>query len=82
MGNLKLVQNQMVIDTREVADMMGLEHWEILRKLEGTNSGKGIIPILGDNNFVVTDYFIESTYTTGQNKTHKCYLCTKMGCEF
>lgn len=30
----------------------------------------------------VSDYFIESGYKVeGNNKTYKCYLCTKMGCE-
>jgi phage regulator Rha-like protein len=72
------------IDTREVAEMMGIEHKLILRKLDGTKDGKtkGIIPILRENNFVLSDYFIESTYKTeGNNKTYICYLCTKLGCE-
>lgn len=70
------------IDSREIAKMMQMEHWQILRKLEGTEDVKGIITILGDNNFVVSDYFIKSTYMSEQNKIMPCYLFTKLGCEF
>ena len=37
--------------------------------------------ILTDNDFVVSDYFIESTYKDASGKQNKCYECTKMGCE-
>lgn len=73
-----------VIDSREVADMMSKRHDAILRMIEGSKDGKdvGIKPILEKANFVVSDYFIESSYkTNGNNKNYKCYECTKMGCE-
>ncbi|EPY2274478.1 Rha family transcriptional regulator [Clostridium sporogenes] len=74
----------LTIDSREVAKMMGIDHWEILRKLDGSESAKmiGIIPTLTDNGIVVSDYFIPSTYKDGSGKENKCYLFTKMGCEF
>lgn len=76
-----------VIDSREVAEMMGKEHKEILQYLEGlkTKEGKvkvvGIIPTLEQSGDVhVANYFIESTYND-RGRIKKCYLVTKMGCE-
>lgn len=36
-----------------------MEHWKLLRKLNGTTKDIGIIPVLRDNDFVVSKYFIE-----------------------
>ena len=78
-----LIKNEVkTITSLEVAEMMEINHWEVLRKLEGNDKNKGIIPILGDNNFVVTDYFIKTTYLTEQNKEMPCYDVTKLGCDF
>lgn len=62
--------------------MLGIKHWEVLRKLNGTDKTKGIIPVLTDNKIVVSDYFIESNYKDPSGKENRCYLFTKMGCEF
>lgn len=37
--------------------------------------------VLGERNFTLTDFFIENTYTTNQNKVLPCYLLTKKGCD-
>lgn len=79
---LNLSNNELTIDSREVAEMMGINHWEVLRKLDGTDKVKGIIPILTDNKIVVSKYFIQSTYKDLSGKENKCYLCTKLGCDF
>ena len=76
------------ITTLEIAEMMELEHWQILRKLEGTKNQDGstkqvgIIQILTNNKIVVSDYFIPSTYKDASGKENKCYKVTKMGCDF
>lgn len=70
------------INSLEIAEMLGIEHWMLLRKLEGTQQKPGIIKILGDHNFVVTDYFIKDTYVTSQNKEMPCYQFTRLGCDF
>ncbi|MBY2242539.1 phage regulatory protein/antirepressor Ant [Clostridioides difficile] len=70
------------ITTLEIADMLEINHWEVLRKLEGTEKTKGIIDVLGSNNFVVTDYFIKTKYLSVQNKEMPCYKVTKLGCDF
>lgn len=80
--------NTNTITTVEVAEMMELEHWQILRKLEGTKNQDGstkqvgIIQILTNNKIVVSDYFIPSTYKDASGKENKCYKVTKMGCDF
>ena len=74
-----------VIDSREVARMMGKEHREILWYIEGRVKSNfqitGILPTLQKEQLIPTDYFIESSYTTVTNKREKCYLCTRMGCD-
>lgn len=74
--------NIKTIDSREIAEMLGIKHWEVLRKLDGTDKTKGIIPVLNDNKIVVVNYFIESSYKDKKGEVRKCYLFTKMGCEF
>ena len=74
-----------VIDSREVARMMGRTHAEILRYIEGTVNSKnnitGILPTLHGEQLTTTDYFIESSYTADNGLKYKCYLCTRMGCD-
>ena len=80
--------NTNTITTLEIAEKMELEHWQILRKLEGTKNQDGstkqvgIIQILTNNKIVVSDYFIPSTYKDASGKENKCYKVTKMGCDF
>ena len=72
-----------VIDSREVAEMLGKEHKEILWYIDGNEKRNiiGIIPVLKQSaDMHVDKYFIESEYND-RGRTKKCYLCTKMGCE-
>lgn len=75
------------ITTLEVAEMMEVEHWELLRKLDGRTKkdgghSKGYIEILTDNHLAVSDFFIPSTYRDASGKENKCYEVTKLGCDF
>ena len=72
-----------VIDSREVADMLGKSHSALMKDINGSKDGKsiGIIPTLLKSNFDLSKYFIESSYKDASGKTNKCYLVTKMGCE-
>lgn len=74
------------ITTLEIAEMMETEHWKVLRKLEGQEKSgkhiKGYIEILSDNEIVVSDFFIPSTYRDPSGKENKCYEVTKLGCDF
>ena len=72
-----------VIDSREVAEMMGKEHKEIMWYIDGNEKRNivGIRPTLEQSEDMhLANYFIESTYND-RGRTKKCYLCTKMGCE-
>ena len=72
-----------VIDSREVAEMMGKTHSKLLRDIEGDKTHIGIISILEQvGDLQVTDYFIQSNYKDVSNKTNKCYLCTMQGVKF
>ncbi len=78
MNNLR----KTTITTLEVAEMMETEHWKLLRKLDGDKRSEGIIKILADNNFVVSDFFIPSVYKDASGKENKCYEVTKLSCDF
>ena len=77
-----LIKKELTLDSREVANMMEINHWEILRKLEGNKDRKGYIEILTDNQMVVSEYFTKSSYKDGSGKENICYELTRMGCEF
>lgn len=70
------------ITSVEVAEMMEVKHYQILEKLEGTKTMKGIIPTLTNHKIMVSDYFQEDTYKDGSGKENKCYLFTKLGCDY
>lgn len=88
--NLSLIsaENINTIESTEIANMLELPHAELLKKLEGTKKldgtikQVGIIPILTKGNFPVSDYFIPSTYKDNSGKENKCYLFTRLGCDF
>ncbi len=73
---------QMTISSIEVAEMLGVEHYKIIRKLEGAKERKGYIQVLADAQMGVSDYFIEDSYKDNSGKTNKCYQFTKLGCDF
>lgn len=82
--NGEVINKNTTITTLEIADMLGMKHYKILEKLEGTKDGKtkGVIEVLTHHDFVVSDYFIPSTYQDASGKENKCYLVTKLGCDF
>jgi len=73
---------KLTIDSREIANMLEVPHKGILRKLGGAKDRKGYIQILAEHQMVPSDYFIPSTYKDESGKENKCYLFTKLGCEF
>lgn len=70
------------ITTLEVAEMMEVEHYKVLRKLEGDKERKGYVQVLTDSQMGVSDYFTPSTYKDASGKENKCYNVTKLGCDF
>ena len=67
---------QSTIDSREVAEMIGKEHNKLLRDIRVYKDQ------LGESNIGHTDFFMESSYNSSQNKIMPCYLVTRKGCEF
>ena len=67
---------QKFIDSREVAEMVGKQHNELLKDIRryAEQLGEGKIP--------QSDFFTVSTYVNSQNKKMPCYQVTKKGCEF
>ncbi|WP_078577358.1 phage antirepressor KilAC domain-containing protein [Salipaludibacillus agaradhaerens] len=65
---------KLVADSRDVAEMTGKEHSHLLRDINNYNQ------ILGKSNFGLSDFFIESYYSSG-TRNYKHYLLTKKGCD-
>ena len=64
------------ITSMEAAEWCGKDHAKLLRDI------RNYIAQLGEAKIGLTDFFKESNYVTGQNKTLPCFLVTKKGCEF
>lgn len=78
MTNLTIINqnNQLLVESREVAKLVGKEHKNLIRDI------KGYEKVLKDSsNLSSQDFFIESTYINSQNKTQPCYLLTRKGCD-
>ena len=73
---MRELRNGNTLTSNEVSEMMKMEHSELLKKIYKINID------LGGGNFPLTDFWVESSYKTKQNKVLKCYLITKKGCEF
>lgn len=63
------------VDSRQVAEVIGKDHAHLMRDIAK------YCEYLGESKIGLSDFFIESTYTTSQNKTMPCYLLTRKGCE-
>ena len=68
-------EGQLVTDSREVAEMIGKNHADLLRDIR---TYKGY---LSKSNFALANFFIESNYIDTQGKDRICYLLTKKGCD-
>lgn len=65
-----------VTDSREVSEMIGKKHDNLLRDI------RGYIKVIEESSKLRSqDFFIESIYKNSQNKSQPCYLLTKQGCE-
>lgn len=67
---------QKYIDSREVAEMVGKEHKNVIRDI------RGYLEEFSQLNFEPSDFFTESIYKNERGKEYPCYLVTKKGCEF
>lgn len=80
MNHLQVIQHDgiEVVDSREVAEMVGKQHAHLMRDIKGYAD---IIENSNESRFGLVDFFIPSTYTDGKGETRPCYLITKKGCD-
>lgn len=62
-----MAELEQILDSREVAEMIGKEHSKLLRDLRRYEEQ------LGGSKIALTDFFTESTYITEQNKKMPCF---------
>ena len=74
---IKQVNDQDVMDSRDVAKMIGKTHKNLMRDIRNYindfEPGSKLSP---------AEFFIESTYLDQNKQERPCYLLTKQGCEF
>ena len=68
---------QQVIDSRDVANMIGKAHKNLVRDIY-----RYINDLHQSSKLSPDQFFIESSYQAGTGQNYKCYLLTKKGCEF
>lgn len=70
-------QIEQKLDSREVAEMMEMEHPKLLRKIDDINED------FRKSKIGFSKYWEESSYqVVGQTRSYRCFLITKRGCEF
>lgn len=74
---IKNINDQQVMDSRDVAKLVGKTHAHLVRDIDGYINDMGQNPKLDSD-----DFFIISSYKAGTGKNYRSYLLTKQGCEF
>ena len=74
---IKQVDDQEVMDSRDVAKMIGKIHKNLMRDIRSY-----INDLEESSKLSPRQFFIESSYVSQQGKELPCYLLTKQGCEF
>lgn len=74
--NLKLEDKDILVtDSREVAEMTGKEHKQLLKDIRKYNQ------YLNEGKVSPVEFFIESSYKDTKGETRPCYLLTRKGCD-
>lgn len=77
MNEIIKVNNEVaVLDSREVAEMVGTRHDNLLKKIDGVTKD------FTDLKVEVSKYWEESTYKDASGKENRCLKITKRGCGF
>jgi Rha family phage regulatory protein len=75
-------QIENTLTSLEVAEMVGRRHDQVMRDIRQIIEDLGEHKSVGSSeNIDINMFFVESTYTSAQNKELPCYLVTKQGCE-
>ena len=77
MSQLKVIsqEGQLVTESREVAEMIGQQHKELMRTV------RGYIGVLTSANLRSLDFFIPHNYIDAKKEVRPCFLLTKKGCD-
>lgn len=67
-----------VVDSREVAEMIGKSHAHLMRDVSGYVQ---VLKKSTESKFGFSDFFIPHTYKDSTGRTLPCYLLTKKGCD-
>lgn len=71
---IKQLENK--LSSREVCEMIEMEHKHLLRKIDGINKD------FTQSKIGLSKYWTESTYVDGSGKSNREFQITKRGCEF
>ena len=77
MDNLELlvVDDKLVVDSRQVAELTGKRHKNLLRSIEN------YVDVLTRSNMSPLKFFLEATYKDEKGETRPCYRLTRKGCD-
>jgi Rha family phage regulatory protein len=75
MEDLQLVKKENAIDSREVSEMTGKSHKNLLRDI------RGYLKILTSSELSPSDFFVEDTYNDEKGESRPCFLLTRKGCD-
>ncbi|WP_053589675.1 Rha family transcriptional regulator [Bacillus sp. FJAT-22090] len=74
MKQLEVINEQLVIDSRDVAEMIQREHNGLMKTI------RGYIKYLTQGDLALSDFFIESKYKDKTGRAVSCFLITRKGC--
>ncbi|MEK1389518.1 phage regulatory protein [Limosilactobacillus fermentum] len=74
---VKQVNDREVMDSRDVAKMIGKRHTDLIRDIR-----RYISDLETDAKLRPSDFFVESSYLGGNGQDRVSFLLTKQGCEF
>ncbi|GEK88914.1 phage regulatory protein, rha family [Alkalibacterium putridalgicola] len=72
---LMTMTSKQTIESREVAEMIGKQHNELLKDI------RKYIGYLAEGKVPHSDFFLDSAYIDPNNRERPCFLLTKQGCE-
>lgn len=78
-------EGQSVLDSRDVAEMIGKRHDHLIRDIDSYVKDVDQNPILGNgytSTITSNEFFIPSTYNLKNGRQYRNYLLTQKGCEF
>lgn len=72
MNELQIISHNgtQVVDSREVAEMVGKRHGDLLRDIRGYAE---VMENSTERNFALSDFFIESSYKDSTGRELPCY---------